>query len=241
MTTRKFSLRIEEMPVVGGFLLKSLELDFAEFQAYSPDFNQDYKTNFQTKLEFVDGIVNPKKLQGELKKVTENMYSAIDGLRNPLLLLEGYIKRAENLTILPKDFGISGVRKELSNKDQEALLENLKTLFQNIDVNLAALQAKGFTQTAYNELKATRDFLKNGNQSQNQKLNEKQKLVEENIEVFNDLWDIMKDVMDTGKRISKSNSKLRIDDYTATKLKSRVRHEFTKSNTSQEPPVENPK
>ncbi|OFY95963.1 MAG: hypothetical protein A2491_14230 [Bacteroidetes bacterium RIFOXYC12_FULL_35_7] len=61
MTARKFTLRIEEMPVVGGFLLKSFETDIAEFQAYSPDFNPAYKTAFESKLATVESIVNPKK------------------------------------------------------------------------------------------------------------------------------------------------------------------------------------
>src|SRR3989339_229140 len=82
------------------------------------------------------------------------MYASTEGLRSQLQLLEGYIKRAENLTILPKDFGISALRNKIAKKDQEAVIENLKVLFQNIDDNLAAIQAKGFTAAAYNKLKA---------------------------------------------------------------------------------------
>ena len=241
MATRKFSFRIEEMPVVGGFLLKSVELDFAEFQAFSPDFNPAYKTTFQTKLESVDSIVNPKKIQSELKKVTENMYASSESLRNQLQLLEGYIKRAENLTIAPKDFGISAIRKSITNKDQEALIENLKILIQNIEDNLTSIQEKGFTTTAYDKLKATRDSIKSANQTQNEKMNQKQKLVEENIEVFNELWTIMSDILDTGKRIAKNNIQLRADNYTIAKLKKRVRNERPKTESISETPVENPK
>ena len=240
MTTRKFTLRIEEMPVVGGFLLKSFDTDKAHFQAYSPDFNPAYKTAFQAKLTTVEAIVNPKKIQAELKKITDNMYSATEGLRSQLQLLEGYVKRAQNLTILPKDFGISALRDKIAKKDQEAVIENLKVLFQNIDDNLAALQAKGFTATAYNKLKASRDSIKTANQSQNEKMNQKQKLVEDNIGILNELWGIMNDIMDAGKRIAKSNSQLNIDYYTKTKLQKRVRHEFTKPDTIQEPPIESP-
>jgi translation elongation factor EF-1beta len=240
MTARKFTLRIEEMPVVGGFLLRSFEANISEFQAYSPDFNPAYKAAFRAKLETVESIVNPKKLQGELKKVTDDMYASTESFRAQLQLLEGYIKRAENLTILPKDFGISALRKNIAKKDQEAILENLKVLFQNIDANLAAIQAKGFTAAAYDKLKSTRDSIKTANLSQNEKMNQKQKLVEENIGILNELWDIMNNIMDAGKRIAKSNTKLRIDDYTKTKLQKRVRHVSTKPAISQEPTVENP-
>lgn len=241
MTTRKFTLRIEEMPVVGGFLLKSFETDIAEFQAYSPDFNPAYKAEFQSKLEIVESIVNPKKLQAELKKLTDDMYASTESLRSQLQLLEGYIKRAENLTILAKDFGISALRNNITKKDQEAVLENLKVLFQNIDDNLSAIQSKGFTTEAYNKLKATRDSIKTANQSQNEKMNQKQKLVEDNIGTLNELWDIMNNIMDAGKRIAKSNSQLLIHNYTKTKLQKRVRHELTKPNSLQDPPLVNPK
>ena len=233
MITRKFNIRIEEMPVVGHFLLKSFETDMAHFQAYSPDFNPAYKAAFQAKLLEAENIINPQKLLAELKKITNILYSDSESLRTLLQPLEGYVKRAENLTVLPKDFGILELRKKINNKNIEGVIESLKVLFQNIDDNLPALQAKGFTNQAYDKLKAIRDNIKLQNQKQNEKISQKQSLVDENIEILNQLWDMMSNIMDAGKRIARSNPKVHPDNYTKTKLQKRVNREITQSRLTQ--------
>ena len=233
MAIRKFYLKNEEMPVVGNFLLKSFETDMAHFQAYSPDFNPAYKEAYQAKLLEVDNIINPKKILAELKKITDILYTDAENLRNHLQLLEGYVKRAEDLTIMPKDFGITALRKNLSRKNIEGVIEDLKVLFQNIDDNLPALQAKGFTNQAYDKLKAIRDNIKLQNQKQNEKISQKQSLVDENIEILNQLWDMMSNIMDAGKRIARSNPKVLPDNYTKTKLQKRVNREITQSRLTQ--------
>ena len=233
MAIRKFYLKNEEMPVVGSFLLKSFETDMAHFQAYSPDFNPAYKAAYQAKLLEVDNIVNPRKILAELKKITDILYTDAENLRNHLQLLEGYVKRAEDLTIMPKDFGITALRKNLSRKNIEGVIEDLKVLFQNIDDNLPALQAKGFTNQAYDKLKALRDNIKLQNQKQNEKISQKQSLVDENIETLNQLWDMMSNIMDAGKRIARTNPKVQPDNYTKTKLQKRVNREITQSRLTQ--------
>ena len=179
-----YRVRIEELPVVGGFLFTSFERDFTDFSGYSPDFNQAYKDNFTVKLEAADEIVNPKGLQKELKKVTDRMYATIDGMRPKLNLLEGYVNRAaDNLNMLPGDFGIKPVRDKISNKDQEALLQAMKDLIKNVDDNFAALEAKGLTQAGKDNIVATRQSIKDDNQLQNKLLNDRSELVDENEEL----------------------------------------------------------
>ena len=233
MAIRKFYLKNEEMPVVGNFLLKSFETDMAHFHAYSPDFNPAYKAAYQAKLLEVDNIINPKKILAELKKITDILYTDAENLRNHLQLLEGYVKRAEDLTIMPKDFGITALRKNLSRKNIEGVIEDLKVLFQNINANLPALQTKGFTNQAYDKLKLLRDNIKLQNQKQNEKMSQIQSLVNENVETLNQLWYMMSNIMDAGKRIALTNPKVLSDNYTKTKLQKRVNHEISQTRQSQ--------
>lgn len=228
MAERKFNLRIEEMPVIGKFLYDSFERDFADFEEYSPDFNNAYKTAFEGKVEAVEDIVNPKKLIAELKKITQAMYKNIDSLRPIMNKLEGYANRVdpEDLTILAKDFGIKPVRDKISNKDQEALLENLKVVLQNVDDNLSALQAKGWTPAQDTQLRDKRQQIFDANAAQNLKMDAREAKVEENIPILNDLWATMQDVMDAGRvRLYKLTNKEKAGDYTLSKLKNRVRQE----------------
>ncbi|MFQ5334924.1 MAG: hypothetical protein ACE5DN_02500 [Flavobacteriales bacterium] len=227
MVERKFTLRIEEMPVIGKFLLDSYTRDEADFQGYSPDFDNAYRTDFENKVQAVEDIVNPIKLVGELKKITKRLYANIDSLRPIMNNLEGYVKRVgEDLTIPPEGFGIKAVRAKISNKDQEALLENLKIVIQNIDDNLGDLQAKGWDNAQDTELRTKRQEIKDDNEAQNLKMDERQAKVQDNIGVLNGLWAVMQDVMDTGRnRLYKLKNAEKAGDYTLARLKARIRQE----------------
>lgn len=224
---KKFSkLRVDEMPVVGRFLYDSMVRDLSSFESFSPDFNSDYMDNFLNKLSDVENIVNPKVKIAELKKITSNLYDTIDSLRVIMTKLEGYVLRAgAALNILPKDFGISKVRQKIANKDQEALIGALKVVLQNIDGNSAILESKGWTAEQQEELVAKNASIIADNAEQNLKMDEKESLVEENMHKLNDFWEVMKDVMDTGKRLFKYDNKEKTGDYTLTKIKSRIRHD----------------
>lgn len=222
-----FSFRYEEMPVMGLFVYDSLQRDYASFEAYSPDFNAGYLVTYKEKLDVVDGIVNPKTIIAVLKKLTSDMYGTIDSLRPIMTRLEGYVERAkDDLVILPKDFGIKEVRAKIGNKDQEGLLERLKIVLQNIAHNKAVLEAKGWTSEQHDVLVVKEVSIKADNAEQNLKMDEKEALVEENIGKLNDFYLLMSDVMKTGKILFKYDNKEKTGDYTWSKLRGRIRHEY---------------
>lgn len=226
-----FNLRIEEIPVLGGFIKNSFVRDQADFLAYSPDFNPAYLKNYLKKLEAVESLVNPIKLTRELSMITERIYSNLIALRPLLNRLEGYINRsAATLTIAPKDFGIKEVRAKITSRNVEATLNNLKILLENVDNNFQALKAKGYSEAARKEIAALQKAIKDDNLAQNVKLDERESHVRTNIVVFNDLWDQMTDIMDTGKRIYKSVDAVRAKDYTLTSLKKRLSQEGKRKN-----------
>ena len=239
MTERKFNLRIEEMPVISRFLLHSFERDLADFQAYSPDFNEAYRADFESKVEAVEAVVNPKTLIGELKKITHDLYATIDSLRPVMNRLEGYVQRAtpEALTLLPEDFGIKPVRAKITSKDQEGLLETLKVVVANIDANLTELQARGWDDTQDTELREKQAQIKAANEAQEIKLSERKAMVQDNMETLNALWVLMQDVADTGRvRLYKFDNPQKAADYTFTKLKKKVRQDYKPEDGL--PPVE---
>lgn len=223
---RLFRLRVEEVPVVGQFVFDSMERDYAKFTAYSPDFDEAYKTKYLDELNVIKDIVNPKTLIVELKKVTAILYDTIDSLRPIMTNLEGYVYRAEDdLNIIPKDFGISEVRNKINNKDQEALSNALKVVLQNIADNSTALEAKGWTVDQQNELLTKHNAIIVGNTDQNNRMNQKEALVEDNMDKLNEFWLMMTDVLKTGKILFKYESEEKTGEYTLSKLKSRIRQD----------------
>lgn len=95
----------------------------------------------------------------------------------------------------------------------------------NIATNLTALTAKGFTPAQNTSLTTLKNDLKADNLAQNTKINDRNNKVIANYGKLNAFWDKIVDVSDAGKRIYKATAPNRLDDFTMTKLKSRIRQE----------------
>jgi len=225
----KITCRIEEVPVLGGFLISSMQGSLADFTAFSPDYNAAFMTNANADLAAIEALINPKQITAELKVITTRMYSNMTTLRGKIDFLEGYINRATGLTIAKKDFGISDVRVKNNKGDVEGLISALNFLLTNVANNLAALSAKGFTPLQNTALTTLKNDLKNDNIAQNNKVNDRNNKVIANYGKINAFWDKIMDIADAGKRIYKSSAPNKVDDYTMNKLKARIRQE--RSNT----------
>lgn len=225
----KIRCRIEEVPVIGGFIINSMT-PIADFTGYSPDYNAAFVTQANADLASIETLINPKQLTAELKVITKRIYANEDILRSKIDALEGYINRATGLTIGKKDFGVSSVRTKNNSGDIEGLVAALTFLLNNVGNNIAAIQAKGYTPAQNTALTALRDNFKSDNQAQNAKINERNNKVTSNYIKINAFWDKIVDICDVAKRIYKSNAPNRLDDFTMAKLIKRVNQE--RSNTT---------
>ena len=223
--TLKIKCRIEELPVLGSFLLSSMQGSLADFTGFSPDYNAGFMTTANADLALIEALINPKQVTAELKVITTRMYNNMNLLRGKIDLLEGYINRATGLTIGKKDFGISEVRKKNNIGDVEGLVSALSFLLTNVANNTVAITAKGFTPAQNTALTTLRNDLKADNVAQNNKVNERNNKVIANYGKLNLFWDKIADIADAGKRIYKSTAQNKVDDYTMTKLKARIRQE----------------
>jgi hypothetical protein len=223
----KFKCRIEELPALGGFLLSSMQGSLADFTAFSPDYNAAFMTTANADLATLEALINPKQLTKELKVITKRIYTNQTNLRSKIDFLEGYINRASGLTLDKKDFGISEVRTKNNNGDIEGLIGALSFLIGNVSIatNLTALTAKGYSNTQNAALIALKDALKADNIAQNNKVNDRNNKVISNYGRLNAFWDKIVDISDAGKRIYKAAAPNRLDDFTMSKLKARIRQE----------------
>lgn len=224
----KIRVRIEEVPAIGRFLIDSLTTDFADFTALSPLYNAGYLTNANGKLAVVEGLINPKQLTAELKVITLRMLSTMEGLRGKIDKLERYIDLASGLTIGKKDFGIGKVRSEINQRDVEGLIGALKDLLKNVNNNMAALVAVGYSAAQHTALQTAKSDLTADNTAQNAKVNERDNKVIANYGLLNEFWDIMTDIGKSGRAIYKTSFPNKVDDYTIAALKRRIRQEQLK-------------
>ena len=228
----RIQCRVEELPVLGGFVLSSMQGSLADFTAFSPDYNAGFMTTANADMVAIEALINPKQLTKELKVITKRIYTNQGILRSKIDFLEGYINRATGLTMDKKDFGISDVRKKNNSGDIEGLIGALAFLITNVNIatNLTALTAKGFTSAQNTALTTLKDAFKNDNIAQNNKVNDRNNKVIANYAKLNAFWDKIMDVSDAGKRIYKATAPNRLDDFTMSKLKARIRQE--RNNTS---------
>ena len=211
-TKKLFDCRIEEMPTLSKFIYDALVRDLAEIGAEYPDFNPTYLTAFDNKRTEVINLVNPVHFTNALKIITDRMGETGKAMRPYLDKLEGYVKLAAKpdsipvLTVTVKDFGISPVREAISDGDVEELDLAFRTMKKNIIDNYEALTAKGYNDTRRDALYALADAVNTDNAAQNAEVDKRDARVEENLGPLNDLWKIMTEVNDIGKRVYKSTN-----------------------------------
>ena len=73
--TLKIKCRIDELPVLGSFLLSSMQASLADFTGYSPDYNAAFMTTANADLAAIEALINPKQVTAELKVITTRMYN----------------------------------------------------------------------------------------------------------------------------------------------------------------------
>ena len=228
MSTQKLVIkaRIEEVPTLANFTLTSLQRDLTDFSTYKPaKYDPGFIPAYQAKQLAVNNIINPLQYTAELQVITARIFQNTIALRPMLDRIEGYIADASPLTIAPKNFGISTVRKNINKDDQEALSGSLVYLITNLTNNMAALVAQGYTTTQHNAIKGLTEEIDQDNTAQNAKISARALLVVNNYSTINELAQMMKDIWADGKRLYKTGNKTKLNDYTNTKLLDRIRQE----------------
>ena len=222
MEDKQFKCRIEELPFLGVFLLTSFNRDKDDFIAFSTDYKEPFATTAKAKITLVEELINPKKLTGEMKKLTQKLRDGFTHCRNFVNKVERYLDKADTdkvvLTMAPADFGIKAIRDAVNLKNDEGAVLLLRTLQQNLADNLAVLATKGYTADVQTELKNLIKDLGDNSVAQTLKKKEREALVKNNMGQLNTLWLIMDNLMKDGKAIYKEKDKSKLKDYTYTDL-----------------------
>ncbi len=223
MEERKFSCKMEEVPVLAGFVADSLVEDLPDFQDYSSDYGQPTvdalvgKRNFCLELE-----KSNSKIQ-ELKSTTVTLLDKELQLRPMLNKVEGYIKRAsESLKIAVDGFGLKEIRVAISNGNDEGIISGLKVLMGNIDRNRTALEAKGLKPEFVTELNTLAMDIDGLNNLQNQLQNQRNSTTSTNIKDYNELWSMTNNVCQDARAIYKGVDEVKLKKYSISALLKRV-------------------
>jgi CRISPR/Cas system CSM-associated protein Csm2 small subunit len=221
-----FNFRINELLPLARLLRASYQRDRADFVDLLPD---DYKPTFladyDTAVENVEAATRSSVAIAQRGTITARIDALLEALPQLLNRLEARLRRAENLTVAAKKFGIEPVRRDRNNHEHEGLADSLKTLLQNINANKAALLAKGQTQAEIDQLQELYDGLVADSTAQGSSLSDQRLHTAANVQLFRALYKPMKQLMDDGKSLYKTADKVKLQDYTLRKILQQVRRE----------------
>ncbi len=227
MRKQPFNFKLEEFIPFCRFTLESFKTDKPEFIKFSPDYDGDFLETTEQSLGNVDKIINPQALTARMKKTTELLYGKLDGALLLIDSLERYCEKAgPGLLLTKKDLGFSVTRTKCHNRDAEGAAAGLKKAEQLVIPYLTLLELKGYTKAKQEDLSKQIKDIEDANILQNSLQNERAKLVQDNMEKIKDFWEVINDILKTGKIIFKENP-LKIKEYTQTQIISRIRREIS--------------
>ena len=227
MTTsnqRDYNCKDEELPVICGFAAFSLKRDLAEFTSFSPKFTTAYVTDFETKIASVNEVIMPKSETLELKAITVRLYATMDGLTDSINRVAGYLKLAKGgLTITAADFGLTLLRKNISSKNAEGVISSLRTVNNNLTKYATVLGAQGLTPELAAKFVAAGTAVAADNQKQYEIVSHRKSIVQNNLGLFNSLYEQLTEILRVGKILYKANDAAKLQEYTFNSLLKQVR------------------
>lgn len=236
MSEKIFNCKKEDVPVVAGFVLESMENDKADFQDNSPVFSDTFIDDAKTKQKECLEMVKSEDVLKLQKKITEEIKLNLKGLRTKLNITEGYLKLSEKeLDINVVDFNLSIIRSDIGKINVEGVVKEVQSLIIKLKRNETPLQAKGMKATLITDLITFNDEILKLNQNQNAFKNKRSRVASENIKEFNQLWDILNMILDAARSMYRIENKVKLKEYTIANLLKRVHNEGGKNNDNTEP------
>lgn len=235
METKKFNCKMQDIPVILGFVLASFERDKSDFINYSPMFADSFAADTRIKQSECYEIVKAGDVLKLQKAKKSQIDVTVDKFRVSLNKTEGYLKLAVNdLDIKLEDFGVKSTRSALSKSDLEKAISEGRSLVMNLKRNTAKLIAKGLKQEGIDELASIITELETLNEEHNTLKNSRSRAAGDNYALLNETWDIINTILSAGRAIYKGTDPIKLKEYTLSNLQKRVYNVNNGSQTTEE-------
>jgi len=236
MEKKKFNCKMQDIPVMIGFLATSLERDKADFISFSPLYADPFLANLRDKQNECYEIVKAADVLKHQKVVTTQIDTTLNQVRIFLNKTEAYLKLSKkNLDIEIDDFGIKATRVGIAKYDIEKTISEGRSLVNNLKRNATTLNTVGLKQTGIDEVATVINDLNTLNEKHNALTNDYSRAADDNNALLNEAWELMKMICSTGRALYKGIDDVKLKEYTLSNLQKRVYNETSKSETPAEP------
>ena len=231
---RIYSCKDEELLPISKFTLFSLRRDLAEFTAFSGQFNEQYVTETEAIIQQVETLLEPESETLASKLITQTLEDHFTEENRLLLTIEGYLKLSKKeIRITPAALGITTLRKKLHLGDVEGILNGIKVLLSNLQSCNAILEQKGMPADTIQKIQELHKVIGESKQKQYEIKTNRAGIVQNNIQLFNNLYLQLVEIFSIGKVLYKNTNPAKYKDYTFSQLKKKVRN--VKSSTTDFP------
>lgn len=232
-----YKFKQEELPFVGEILLQLFLRDRKKFSNFSPEFNDEFVSDLETRIQRVADLTQSKTHTAEIKKITSDLYENLDSILPKLEFISAYARRAnKSLLVKASDFGVKEARKMIRLRNVEGYCAKVKVVQQNINNNLEVLKKKGYKNSLGTELEGMTQKVYDLNLLQEQKTSERKQLVADNNAELDELWKMLSDISKTGKMLMKEDES-KAEEYMFSYLIHKVRKTNTKIETKRKKPA----
>ena len=220
---RKFDCKVEDLIGIGGYLAQRLRADLAQFAEFSDTFSDD----FVSRLVALTGVCSQLASSGVLTKEAAEITDEIKGLIKEVQLdankVDVYLKMADGqMTVKADSLGLHELRASIHTGGSEGVVQSLRQLLIGLNANMTILQAKGLKPALVDKLKGLAEELDMKGSDQNFRMTERNHHTDENNGTYNELWDQIVLITDTGKALYRGVDATKVDDYTITSILRRI-------------------
>jgi len=234
---RLFNCKDEELPVCSKYLIYSLKRDLDSFTSFSPKFNKDYVTGFETKITAANDLLEPLGETLAKKIITDRLYTSYFELIDPVNRTTEYLKMSKkSLKVTPAAFGLTALRKSINVKDAEGIVDNLNIVTGNIQTYRNILSEQGLTDELVNKLVTGKELITADKQKQYEITTNRKSIVQNNVSLLNDLYAQMSEIFSVGKILYKATDPAKLSEYTFTELRKKVRKTAKSTETASNSP-----
>lgn len=220
---RKFTCKVEDLIGIGNYLVQRLRADLAQFAEFSDTFSEDFVKRLEALIGVCSQLASSGVLTKEAAEITEEIKKLIKEVRLSANKVEVYLEMADGqMTVKADSLGLRELRESIHGGGSEALAQSLRQLLIGLNANLTVLQTKGLKPALVDKLKGLADELDAKGSDQNFRLTERNRHTDENNGTYNELWDQIVLITDTGKALYRGIDATRVDDYTITSILQRI-------------------
>jgi Carboxypeptidase regulatory-like domain len=219
-------LKLEDVPVVGEMLFDAFVRNKADFVDFSIVFDGTYEADMGDAIKAVKDRRRSADVFDKQKKATIDLYQTLHRLQEQIRLLGEYVKMAgENLQTRYEHYHIKEASVEVNDKNVEGVLEHCEIIIDKVtNDDAVAMAAVGFDAGKLGGFVALVQDVNDRNRSQQELLNERQDVREDEQEAFRVMHVFIDRIASVGKAMYTYKKKQKYDDFSVSKILANINH-----------------